>query len=205
MILSSIILCNSSLISCLRDRGIRLIFWLTGNAFCQNLAVKELLLKNAEAFASSKNDLGYTGIIQHQINTGNALPVKQNIRRIPLSLRQEINDELQRMMGSRTLEYSCLTAFWAPVCTHPKKKRKPEEKVGFIRGRPLYISVRIIITVHINLQQNFLSNVTISTERIHLSMFTGQGSVYNFRTCNPKLSNQNRVFIWCSVLVFFFF
>ena len=60
----------------------------------KTLLLKELLLKNAEVFASSKNDLGYTDIIQHQINTGNALPVKQNIRRIPLSLRQEVNDEL---------------------------------------------------------------------------------------------------------------
>lgn len=33
MILSSIILYNSSLTSCLRDRGIRLIFCFTGNAF----------------------------------------------------------------------------------------------------------------------------------------------------------------------------
>ena len=33
MILSSIILCNSLLTSCLRDRGIRLGFCFTGNVF----------------------------------------------------------------------------------------------------------------------------------------------------------------------------
>ena len=35
----------------------------------QNLAVKELLLKNSKAFAISTNDLGYTDIIQHEMKT----------------------------------------------------------------------------------------------------------------------------------------
>jgi hypothetical protein len=89
----------------------------------QNLAVEELILKNAEAFASSKNDLGYTDIIQHQVNTGNALPVKQNPRRIPLSIRQEVNDELQRMMDNEIIRPSISP--WSSQIVVVRKRDNP--------------------------------------------------------------------------------
>ena len=54
--------------------------------------VKNLLLKNTKAFAKSKNDLDHTNIIQHKINTGDALQVKQNPRRIPLLQRKEVEE-----------------------------------------------------------------------------------------------------------------
>jgi len=51
----------------------------------QDLAA--LLRKNAKAFATSKLDLGYCADLQHDIDTGDALPIKQSPRRPPLSAR----------------------------------------------------------------------------------------------------------------------
>ena len=39
-----------------------------------------VLCKNAEAFATSKPDLGYCAHLQHDVDTGDALPIKQSPR-----------------------------------------------------------------------------------------------------------------------------
>ncbi|CAC5397200.1 unnamed protein product [Mytilus coruscus] len=60
--------------------------------------VVDLLTKYSGAFAMSKNDLGRTDIIQHKINSGDAHPIKQNPRRVPLAQRKEVDEEIQRML-----------------------------------------------------------------------------------------------------------
>jgi len=60
----------------------------------QNLAA--VLRKNAEAFATIQLDLGYCADLQHDIDTGDALPIKQSPRRPPLSARQAEDDILMK-------------------------------------------------------------------------------------------------------------
>ena len=52
--------------------------------------VTELLSKNSDVFANSDTDLGQTNAIQHDIKTGNAVPIKQPPRRFPKVQEQEI-------------------------------------------------------------------------------------------------------------------
>ena len=104
----------------------------------QNLAVQELLLKNSDAFASSKNDLGYTDIIMHQINTENALPIKQNPRRVPLSLRQEVNDEIQRMMDNQIIRPS-VSPWSSPIVVVRKRDNSIRLCIDFRRVNDLTI------------------------------------------------------------------
>ena len=68
--------------------------------------VVDLLTKYSGAFAMSKNDLGRTDIIQHKINTGNAHPIKQNPRRVPLAQRKEVDEEIQRMLDGGIIRHS---------------------------------------------------------------------------------------------------
>jgi len=78
----------------------------------QDLAA--LLRKNAKAFATSKSDLGYCADLQHDIDTGDALPIKQSPRRHPLSARQA------EMLDTGVIQPS--NSPWSsPVCMVRKK------------------------------------------------------------------------------------
>lgn len=65
----------------------------------QEAALNDLVQEFADVFSTSKNDLGQTDIVYHSINTGNAAPIKQPPRRLPIHYRQEVSqllDEMQR-------------------------------------------------------------------------------------------------------------
>ena len=53
-------------------------------------------------FASSPDDFGRNAQVQHQINTGDAHPIQQRIRRIPPARRQEVTQLLQDMQGDHS-------------------------------------------------------------------------------------------------------
>ena len=46
----------------------------------QSRQVENLLLKDQDLFAASSSELGKTGLVRHNINVGNAEPVKQRPR-----------------------------------------------------------------------------------------------------------------------------
>jgi hypothetical protein len=72
----------------------------------QSSQLKGLLKRHSGAFAKSKNDLGCSDLIKHKINTGDAIPIKQNPRRLPLAKRQEADSEIQRMLDNDIIEPS---------------------------------------------------------------------------------------------------
>ena len=67
----------------------------------QSAELKQLLKRHSDAFAKSKNDLGRSDLIKHKINTGDAVPIKQNPRRLPFAKRKETDREIQRMLRQR--------------------------------------------------------------------------------------------------------
>ncbi|CAG2217067.1 unnamed protein product [Mytilus edulis] len=86
----------------------------------QTLQFQRLLQKHSNAFAKSKNDLGCTDMIQHKINTGNATPVKQNPRRLPVTMQEEADRELSRMLDAGVIEPS-MSPWAAPIVLVRKK------------------------------------------------------------------------------------
>lgn len=72
----------------------------------EHLTVKTFLRRYQSVFAKSKNDLGVTNIIQHQIDTGNARPIKQPPRRLPLAKQKEAENEIHRMLDNNIIEPS---------------------------------------------------------------------------------------------------
>ena len=84
----------------------------------ENIAA--VLRKNAGAFATSQLDLGYCADLQHDIDTGDALPIKQSPRRRPLSARQAEDDILKEMLNTGVIQPS--NSPWSsPVCMVRKK------------------------------------------------------------------------------------
>ena len=56
-----------------------------------------LLRRYSDVFSSSDGDLGRTDAVMHRIDTGNAKPVRQTLRRQPVALRAEIDQQLRQM------------------------------------------------------------------------------------------------------------
>ena len=54
----------------------------------QRIKLFQILLHYEDVFVGSNNDLGCTSQLQHHINTGNAIPVRQPARQIPPHQRE---------------------------------------------------------------------------------------------------------------------
>ena len=84
----------------------------------QKLAL--VLQRNSCAFATDPLDLGYCDTLPHDINTGNAKPIKQSPRRPPLSAREAEDAILDEMLKTGVIEPS--NSPWSsPVCLVKKR------------------------------------------------------------------------------------
>ena len=66
---------------------------------------EKLLIEYQDIFAKSSSDLGRCDRVQHRINTGNALSVRQHTRRLPFSKRVE-QREIHKMLKKGVIEPS---------------------------------------------------------------------------------------------------
>ena len=58
----------------------------------------ELLLEFSAAFSLSENELGRTSVAKHAIDTGEARPVRQRLRRQPPAYQEIIKDHVESML-----------------------------------------------------------------------------------------------------------
>lgn len=72
---------------------------------CQN-RLRGLLMKYRAAFSLNEWDLGYTDLVQHVIETGQELPVRQALRRQPLVLLPVIDEQVESMLAQGLIEPS---------------------------------------------------------------------------------------------------
>ena len=86
-------------------------------------AVRSLLSKYSYAFASGKEDLGRTNIVKHKILTGDARPIKEPPRRLPLVKREALSQEIQNMLNMGVIEES-VSPWGAPVVLVPRKDKR---------------------------------------------------------------------------------
>ncbi|KAG9299276.1 hypothetical protein G9A89_013924 [Geosiphon pyriformis] len=63
----------------------------------------KMLLNNFNNIFASKNEFGRTDIIQHQIKTGDTMPIKQQAYRVPPASHKIIYQEINRMLDNRAV------------------------------------------------------------------------------------------------------
>ena len=68
--------------------------------------LKNLLCKYQGVFSQNAEDIGSTSLVQHSINTGNAAPIRQPPRRLPLGKRQIEREEIDKMLQRGIIEPS---------------------------------------------------------------------------------------------------
>ena len=56
-----------------------------------------MLLEHADVFAADSNDVGHTVQLEHHINTGDAIPIRQQARRVPFVHRKDVQELLKDM------------------------------------------------------------------------------------------------------------
>ena len=79
-----------------------------------------MLHRNKDAFATSSTDLGFCTLLQHDINVGDACPIKQPPRRPPFAARDAEDAILDEMLETGVIEPS--NSPWSsPVCMVKKK------------------------------------------------------------------------------------
>ena len=84
------------------------------------LALEAILVKHADVFSQDENDLGRTNIIMHYIDTGEARPVRQPLRRYPAAHIEAISEHVDNMLKQGTIEPA--SSPWASNVVLVKKK-----------------------------------------------------------------------------------
>ena len=64
----------------------------------EQLAIKKLLVKYQDVFSKDEMDLGRTHLIEHSIDTGDALPVAQPPHRVPLAFAEAEKQSIKKML-----------------------------------------------------------------------------------------------------------
>jgi len=86
----------------------------------QRRVLTNLLLEKEDTFKLKGQPLGRTDLVQHEVDTGDARPIKQPVRRPPIHWRETAEIELQKMLDSDVIEPS--NSPWASPVVLVKKK-----------------------------------------------------------------------------------
>ena len=82
--------------------------------------LSELLMKYEDIFIKPDGILGQTDLVEHDIETGDSKPIKIPPRRIPIFKRNQVDEELEKMISQGIVEPSDIP--WsAPICLVKKK------------------------------------------------------------------------------------
>ena len=82
--------------------------------------LKRLVTEYGDIFSKNNEDIGKTRLLRHHINTGDAAPVRQRPRRIPLRLREEVEEQKNKMLRDGIIEES--SSPWCSPIVLAKKK-----------------------------------------------------------------------------------
>ena len=80
----------------------------------------QLLLEHHTAFAVDEGERGDTDLVQMSIETGEATPKRQSVRRTPFAVREEVAEQLRRMQEQGVIQPSCSP--WASPVVLVRKK-----------------------------------------------------------------------------------
>ena len=166
-------------------------------------------------FSASPGDIGCTGIVTHKINTGDARPIRQQARRLPLHKKQEAQKEIASMLEKGVIEPSC--GPWASPIVLVKKADGSTRfcldyrKLNAVTIKDSYPLPRIDDTLDALVGSRWFSTLDLSSgywqvevceeDRPKTAFTTGAGGLYQFKVmpfglCNAPATFE-RLFLVC--------
>ena len=94
--------------------------------------LSELLMKYEDIFIKPDGILGQTDLVEHDIETGDSKPIKIPPRRIPIFKRNQVDEELEKMISQVIVEPSD-SPWSAPICLVKKKDGNCRFSIDFRR------------------------------------------------------------------------
>ena len=88
--------------------------------------LSKLLDEFSDIISKDSNDLGSTDLVYHKINTGDAVPIKQAPRRVPIHLRETVNKEISKMEKQGIIKHS-ISPWASPIVL----VKKPDGSIRF--------------------------------------------------------------------------
>ena len=82
--------------------------------------LQDVITAYSDIFSRYDGDIGHTHLVEHTIDTGGASPIRQPPRRIPVSVRAEIEEQKERMLRDGIIEPS--TSAWSSPVVLARKK-----------------------------------------------------------------------------------
>ena len=92
--------------------------------------LKDLVLENSDIFAAPGKPLGTTDVIEHSIDTGDATPIRQPMRRVAFAQWEVLDKEIERMLHDKVIEPS-KSPWSSPLVIVKKKTGEPRICVDF--------------------------------------------------------------------------
>ena len=91
-----------------------------GKSKVQEVQVHSFLQKHEEVFSKDEYDLGHTHLVEHTIDTGDAKPIKQPPRQVPIALAGEEHEALGKLQAQGVIHPS--TSPWSSLIVLVWKK-----------------------------------------------------------------------------------
>ena len=91
-----------------------------GRSETERQAIASLLIRHKDTFSKSEWDIGLTNVAEHSINTGDAQPIKQHPRRVPLAHADDEKRAIEDLLQKGVIRKS--TSPWASPIVLVKKK-----------------------------------------------------------------------------------
>jgi len=82
--------------------------------------LQQIILANRHVFSESETDLGRADVLEHRIDTGDARPIRQQLRRYPPAHVEAISDHVDTMLAEDVIEPA--TSPWASNIVLVRKK-----------------------------------------------------------------------------------
>lgn len=86
----------------------------------ETVLLQDVLLSYSDVFAENEFDLGNFTAIEHNIDTGDAAPIKQRLRRTPVCYVDEEETHLNKLLNAGVIEPSISEWASAPVLVRKK-------------------------------------------------------------------------------------
>ena len=174
----------------------------------------DLLIEMKDVFATSDTDLGCFTAIKHTIDTGEATPVKQQMRRTPLGFQAEEEKHLKSMLDCGVITPSISEWSSAPVLVRKKDGsirwcidyRAVNEKCSkqvwpipsFSQCSELFSNIRYLSTVDLN---SGYWQIEMDEKDRHKTAFITKYGLYEYKRMPFGLTNAPATFMRAMTLV----